>query len=115
MYRFTQISDHPSFEVYKTVGKKLINGELWTMAREWANHNPAEKKEPSHQPIHVLAVMQTRIRGDAHNPLITTGIRDDCISKFMAAQNAMTKGVLRVKIQEDNCVQCFSKKEVVSC
>lgn len=89
-------SDHPSFETYKTVAKKLKNGEVWCIAREWADASPLEKKLPTIEPVHVFAVMATRIKGDAHNTLITVGIRDDLISKYMSAQNALTKGVRQV-------------------
>eukprot|EP00392_Amoebophrya_sp_AT5.2_P016720 g17016.t1 len=84
--------NHPSFDTYKTIAKKLKNGEAWCIAREWADSSPLEKKLPSIEPVHVFAVMATRIRGDAHNPLITVGIRDDLISKFMSAQNGLSKG-----------------------
>eukprot|EP00392_Amoebophrya_sp_AT5.2_P019107 g19827.t1 len=86
------VGDHPSFEAYKTVAKKLKNGEAWCIAREWANASPLEKKLPTVEPVHVFAAMATRIKGDNHNPLITTGIRDDLISKYMSAQNGLSKG-----------------------
>lgn len=90
------MTDHPSFETYKSIAKRLKNGEAWTIAREWANASPLEKSLPKTEPVYVFAAMATRIRGDAHNPLITVQIRDDLISKYMTAQNGLSKGVSRV-------------------
>lgn len=95
------ITDFPDWDKFKLIAKKLKGKEVWRLAREWAEVK--EGTEPKVNPIHVFAVMSTRIRGDAHPTLITLGQRGDLVSRFVTASSSLTKTVSRVV--------CFSKRE----
>eukprot|EP00392_Amoebophrya_sp_AT5.2_P013206 g13319.t1 len=82
-------TDFPGYDTFRVAAKKIIGKEIWVLARTWADDPDAGMKVL--HPVHLFAAMQTRVRGDAHEALLTLGQRDDLISRFMSAQTSMTE------------------------
>eukprot|EP00392_Amoebophrya_sp_AT5.2_P018388 g18917.t1 len=83
----------PGYDTFRVAAKKIIGKEIWVLARTWADDPEAGMKVM--HPVHLFAAMQTAVRGDAHNALITLAQRDDLISRFMSAQTSMTEKCTR--------------------